>query len=115
MDVFKRRAHLIYGSFMIEDWEEEVRNVWQACLEHNIGIEINTGGMRWQINETHPNLAALRWYREMGGVLLTVGSDAHHPQDLGFGLDHALALARSAGFKALARYEKREVVSMIPI
>jgi histidinol-phosphatase (PHP family) len=115
MDVFKRRAHLVYGNFAIEDWEDDVRQVWAACLEHNIGIEINTGGLRWKINEAHPNLTALRWYREIGGELLTIGSDAHRPDDLGFGLDHALQIARAAGFSALAQYEQREVVAFIPI
>lgn len=115
MDVFKRRAHLIYGQFDIEDFETEVRDVWQACIDMGIGIEINTGGMRWKINEPHPNLTALKWYREMGGEILTVGSDAHTPEDLGYGLAYTLEMAREAGFTALARFEQRQVVDFVPI
>ncbi len=115
MDVFKRRAYLIYGEFNIEDWEDEVRAVWSACIAKGIGIEINTGGLRWKINEAHPNLTALKWYREMGGEILTVGSDAHHPQDLGYALDDMVEMARQAGFKALTRFAKRQPVAEIPI
>jgi len=40
---------------------------------------------------------------------LTIGSDAHRAEDLGAGLDEALALARQAGFRALATFERRQV------
>lgn len=115
MDVFKRRAHLVYGEFNIEDWEDEVRAVWSACIAKGIGIEINTGGLRWKINESHPNLTALKWYRDMGGEILTIGSDAHHPQDLGYALDEMVEMARQAGFKALTRFAKRQPIAEIPI
>lgn len=115
MDVFKRRAHLVYGKFDIEEFEPEVRDVWQACIDNNIGIEINTGGMRWRVNEPHPNLTALKWYREMGGEILTIGSDAHNPADLGFGLDYTMEMALEAGFKSLARFKKRQVAEFIPL
>lgn len=115
MDVFKRRAHLVYGEFNVEEFETEVRDVWRACIDNNIGIEINTGGMRWKINEPHPNITALKWYREMGGEILTIGSDAHNPADLGYGLDYTMEMALEAGFKALARFEKRQVADFIPL
>jgi histidinol-phosphatase (PHP family) len=115
MDVFKRRAHLIYGEFAVEEFETEVRDVWQACIDHGIGIEINTGGMRWRVNEPHPNLTSLKWYREMGGEILTIGSDAHNPADLGYGLDYTIQMAIEAGFAALSRFEKRQVAEFIPL
>lgn len=109
LDVFKRTAYRVYGEFDIADWEDLVRPVWQACIETGIGIEINTSGWRYEVNQPHPPLEALRWYRDMGGELLTVGSDSHQPAQLGFSLPEALNLARAAGFTRLACYERRRV------
>jgi histidinol-phosphatase (PHP family) len=67
------------------------------------------------IRQTHPTVEAIRWYREMGGELLSIGSDSHTPHDLGFGLDQAIAIAKEAGFTHLTRFAGRKVVDFVPI
>jgi histidinol-phosphatase (PHP family) len=114
-DVIKRVAHRVYDHFEIAEWEDAVRPVWQACIDQGIGIEINASGLRLSVAEVHPGLEALRWYREMGGELLTLGSDGHRPIQVGVGLDMALTVAREAGFTRVCTYEKRHVARWITI
>lgn len=114
-DVFKRIAYRVYGRLNIADWEDGVRSVWAACISGGVGIEINTAGLRVEVGETHPALEALRWYRAMGGELLTIGSDSHRPAHVGHGLAEALDLAREAGFSRVCRYENRRVVGWVEI
>lgn len=114
-DVLKRSAFDVYRRFEIEPYEDLVRRVWQACIDNGIGIEINTSALRMNVQEVHPAPAALRWYREMGGELLTIGSDGHRPTNVGYELATALDLARAAGFTRLASYEQRKVVRWIEI
>ena len=63
---------------------------------------------------TSPDLPLIRRFRECGGELVTVGSDAHAPEDVGAGIDDGLELARTAGFRYVALYENKQPV-MIPI
>lgn len=77
-------------------------------MERGVGLEINTSGLRQAPGETYPGLEILRWYKELGGQILTVGSDAHTVEDLGIGVANALDLAREAGFEAITLFEKRE-------
>ncbi|MBN1202551.1 MAG: histidinol-phosphatase HisJ family protein [Anaerolineae bacterium] len=114
-DVFKRTAYDVYGRFDITEWEDLVRPVWQACIDNNIGIEINSSGLRKPVGQPHPSLEAVRWYREMGGERLTIGSDSHRPVHVGAGLDTALDIARAAGFTRLCSFEKRQLVRWIEI
>jgi histidinol-phosphatase (PHP family) len=114
-DVLKRSAFDVYRRFEIEPYQDLVRQVWQACIDNGIGIEINTSALRMTVKEVHPAPAALRWYREMGGELLTVGSDGHRPANVGYELAAALDLARAAGFTRLASYERRKVARWIEI
>jgi histidinol-phosphatase (PHP family) len=114
-DVFKRTAYTVYGHFDTAEWEDLVRPVWQACIETGIGIEINSSGLRLAVGEVHPALEALRWYRDMGGERLTVGSDSHRPEHLGFGLETALQVAREAGFTRLCGFERRQITRWIVI
>ena len=55
-----------------------------------------------------PGLDILRWYVEMGGERVTLGSDAHRPEQVGSHLETALDIARSAGLKYLTHFEKRQ-------
>jgi len=115
MDVIKRMGYQVYGRFDIRDYEEFVRPVLAACIRTGIAPEINTSALRMAVNQTHPPLDVLKWYKEMGGERLSIGSDSHNPMHLGVGLDRALALASEAGFTHLTKFKAREVQEAVPI
>jgi histidinol-phosphatase (PHP family) len=107
LDLIKRHGTAHYGPFDPRDFEGEIRAVLRAAIEGGMGLEINTSGLRQSPGEPYPALTVLRWYRELGGEVLTVGSDAHCAADLGAGIPTALDLARAAGFRAVATFEAR--------
>jgi histidinol-phosphatase (PHP family) len=109
LDLVKRYGSVHYGPLRPTDFEEEIRAVLRAAIDSGLGLELNTSGLRQSPGEPYPSLPVLRWYREMGGELLTIGSDAHRVEDLGADMDEAPALARQAGFRALATFERRRV------
>jgi len=115
VDVVKRTGFDVYRQFDTRAWEDLYRPVWQACIETGIGIEINTSGLRLSVAEAHPGLDALRWYREMGGELLTIGSDSHRPDQVGSGLAAGLDMARQAGFTRVCTFERRQVAGWVEI
>jgi histidinol-phosphatase (PHP family) len=107
-DLVKRYGVNYYGPFRPTVFEEEIRAVLRTAVESGVGLEINTSGLRQSPAEPYPTLTVLRWYRELRGDLLTVGSDAHHVDDLGAGIAQALELARAAGFGAVVTFEGRK-------
>ena len=52
----------------------------------------------------------LKLYRECGGEILTIGSDAHRVGQVGAGFADAAALLKHLGFKHYATYQKRKPV-----
>lgn len=115
VDVVKRTAFDIYDTFDTRALEDLYRPVLQACIEQGIALEINTAGWRKRVAEPHPALEALRWYREMGGELLTLGSDAHRPGDVAYRFNDAVALAQAAGFTRVCTFEGRRVASWVAL
>jgi histidinol-phosphatase (PHP family) len=109
LDLVKRYGTALYGPFEPQAFAAEIRAVLQAAIEAGMGLEINTSGLRQLPGETYPGLDVLRWYRDLGGEIVTIGSDAHHVQELGASVRHALDLARMAGFRAVACYQNRQV------
>jgi histidinol-phosphatase (PHP family) len=108
-DLVKRFGVQHYGPFEPEAFQEEIRNVLRAAIDSGVALEVNTSGLRQLPGEPYPGLSVLQWYRELGGELLTFGSDTHYLDSLGAGLPEAMALAQTAGFRAYATFEKRQV------
>jgi histidinol-phosphatase (PHP family) len=104
-DLIKRYGTAAYSRFEPEAFEDEVRAVLRAVIQGGMGLEVNASGMRQRPGEPYPGLEILRWYREMGGEVLTAGSDAHHVGDLAAGIGETLDLASAAGFRAITTFE----------
>ncbi|MCL7454610.1 MAG: histidinol-phosphatase HisJ family protein [Anaerolineae bacterium] len=109
LDLVKRYGTAHYGPFEPRTFSAEIRSVLRAAVEAGMGLEINTSGLRQAPGEPYPALEVLRWYLELGGQIVTIGSDAHRVQDLGASTPEALDLVRAAGFRAVAYYQDRQV------
>jgi histidinol-phosphatase (PHP family) len=108
LDLLKRHAISRWGTFDLHRYADEVEAVLRAAVETGTGLEINTSGLRQTPAETFPGLKTLCRYRELGGQVLTLGSDAHCVANLGKNISDGLALARAAGFKAIAIFAQRQ-------
>lgn len=120
---FQSLAHLTYPFRYIPEpirptsydrWMDQIDEIFRKLRDKGLALEINTSGLRKPIGVTSPDLPLIRRYRELGGELITIGSDAHAPEDVGAGIDEGLELARTAGFRYVAIYEKKQPI-MIPI
>jgi len=108
LDLLKRHSTTRWGAFDPRRYMDEIEAVLQAAVDTGTGLEINTSGLRQAPGETFPGLASLRRYRELGGEVLTLGSDAHRTTDMGRDIRSGLELARAAGFKAITIFVKRK-------
>ena len=55
-----------------------------------------------------PNMAVIQRYFDLGGKLITVGSDAHRWADVGAGVEKGLEMLKSVGFHHFTVYENHE-------
>ncbi len=113
-DVPVRTGFSVYGSYDPTRYEDVIRPVLRNCIEHGIALDINTSAMRGRAKVLNPGVEILRWYVELGGQRVTLGSDAHHPDHIGLHLDQALAAVRAAGLTHLTFFEKRKP-RLVPI
>ena len=111
---FHSLAHLTYPfRYMPADrrpvgyarWQERIDRLLRLLAEKGLALEINTSGMRSPgVRSMHPDLPLVRRFRELGGELITVGADAHRPEDVGTYIPEAVEVAREAGFRYIAVY-----------
>jgi histidinol-phosphatase (PHP family) len=67
-------------------------------------IELSTGGWRRGLPDPFPSSWIVRRCRDLG-IRMTVNSDSHHPNQLTYDYDRALALLRETGYREIARFD----------
>jgi len=90
------------------EYADIIDTILKNIIESGHGIELNTSGYRYGLNQTHPSLEILQRYRQMGGEIITVGSDAHKPEDIGANFTTAYQLLKTAGFNYITRFKERK-------
>ena len=100
--------------FHLGPYEERIQEILRVLAQTGKGIEINTSGLRQQIQETMPTLPYLKRLRQLGGEIVTLGSDSHNAHDLAAGFAVAAQLLREAGFSHFAYFRDRKPV-MVPL
>jgi histidinol-phosphatase (PHP family) len=108
IDMPKREGTAFYGAFGPDDYAEALREILKTLIGRGKGIELNTSGWRKSCDDCCPGLPVMKWYAELGGEILTIGSDAHRPEHIALRRDRAVEMAREAGLKWLTTFERRK-------
>ena len=98
----------------IDTYSDQIDAILELAAKKDIALEINTSGLRQPINKLLPEYKTIRRFRELGGQLITIGSDAHYAQHIGVGIKQAYDAALEAGFKTIAMFQRRNPIE-IPI
>lgn len=93
--------HMSFAGF-----EDRVAAVFETIIPKGIGIELNTN----RGNTPLPDREILRLYRDLGGELITLGSDAHTPEYIGCAIAQRQRLLKECGFDYFVTYEKLQSV-----
>ena len=98
------------------EYEEKLRHLFLTLAKNGRGLEVNTSGLRRDPGPhfTNPDLPMLRLFKECGGEIVTMGSDAHLAKHVGSHLEVAEDLLLAAGFRYAAAFRQREPV-FIPL
>lgn len=92
----------------ISRFDDIIADSFRTLAQNGKGIEINTSGLRQGFGETFPNLRYTKLFREMGGEIISVGSDAHTAEDIGKNVRDGIEIAKAAGFTRIAYFKKRQ-------
>ena len=92
-----------------EDFPDEMDALFEELISRGKGIELNTSTFSaW--GEGMPRNSLLKRYAQLGGEIVTLGSDAHSAPRVGEGFRQALELLKGAGLKWICTFEERKPV-----
>ena len=100
VDLIKRYADL-YPS---NHFHDALKDILTLVISRGKGIEINTSGVRYGLPTAMPSPDILKLYKECGGEIVTIGSDAHRPSDIGYDICESMKLAEDIGFRFITTF-----------
>jgi len=88
---------------------EIIEHILKTLIDNNKGLEFNASCFRYNLSgRTTPASEILGMYKSMGGEIMTIGSDAHKAQDVGYGYHKIVDILKSHGFNYISLFEKRK-------
>lgn len=98
----------------VEMFETEFRKLFSVMKECGVALELNMKGIRAKEISPETERYIFRLYRDCGGELVTVGSDAHVAADIGGWIREGYAILYDVGFRSV-RVPAFNGITQIPI
>jgi histidinol-phosphatase (PHP family) len=88
------------------DYADILDSILKRAVQSGKGIEVNTKGIE-NTGDTLPNESILKRYRELGGEILTLGSDAHRADRVGDAVWETAEKLKQMGFRYYTTFTRR--------
>lgn len=84
-----------------------IDEILRCLIQNGKALEINTGGLKYGLPQPNPHSDILKRYRELGGELITIGSDAHNPIHYAYEFPKIETLLKTLGYRYYSVYHQR--------
>jgi histidinol-phosphatase (PHP family) len=112
-DLIKKYTFELSPPVPFESYNSAVDSFITALTKFGVGIELNSKGLKRPIKEAYPSMNFLELYltrtRSLGtDPIITLGSDAHKVDDLGFGILEMMESLRTLQVKQIMSFDHRQ-------
>lgn len=90
------------------DFYDITEMILKNIIAKGHGIELNTRSLADGLTTYVPTITLLERYKRLGGEIITVGSDSHKLNNLGYGFSTARDILINTGFKYITTFENRK-------
>lgn len=114
MDVYGHIDYVVrYGpnknrNYSYKKYRDILDEILKKIIEKGLGIECNTGGIKYGLGHPNPCEAVLSRYRELGGEIITIGSDAHRPVHVAYAFEQIPEMLKICGFRYYTIFKERK-------
>lgn len=110
MDFVTRYGGEQYRGLEYKKHQDIIDEILKTLISKGKGIEINTSGYRYKENRFYPCTDVVKRYFELGGEIITIGSDSHIKDYLTMDFDIVYEFLKSIGVKYICGFDKMNPV-----
>lgn len=108
LDVIKRYDPA--GAYPDEKILPLAEAIMRQAIADGRGIEVNTSSFRYGLQDLTPSRRLLELYRDLGGAILTIGSDAHDPAHVADHIPQVRQTLRELGFREFCTFKEMKPI-----
>ncbi len=108
LDLLKR--YDLEGEYPFDKTKDLVTEILKIVIEDGKGIEINTSSFYYGLNDLMPSRNILKLYHDLGGTILTIGSDTHKEEHVGAHIQEIHEELKKIGFKQICSFDKMKPI-----
>lgn len=97
-------------SMPIKTYDDIVDSIFTLLIQRGKGIEVNLSGYAYKLGTAFPDVDMIKRYKELGGEIVTLGSDAHEAAYVGKSFKQGIAILERAGFNHVNYFKNRKPV-----
>ncbi len=86
-----------------------IEEILKTIIKKDKGLEVNTSGYRIDGENPMPSFKILKLYKELGGKILTIGSDSHSTDQLTNKFNYTIKKLKEIGFNELSTFNNMKV------
>lgn len=99
------------GIYPFEKVEDLIAEILKQAINDGKGIEVNTSSWHYGLTDTQPSRKTLKLYKDLGGKIITVGSDAHSTKYLADHIKDVYAILKNEiGFEEITTFDHMQPV-----
>lgn len=99
------------GIYPFEKVEDLIAEILKQAINDDKGIEVNTSSWHYGLTDTQPSRKILKLYKDLGGKIITVGSDAHSTKYLADHIKDAYAILKDEiGFEEITTFDHMQPI-----
>lgn len=107
LDHIQRYNETIYP---FEKSKEIITEILKKVIKDGKGIEVNTSSFRYGLKDLTPERNILKLYYELGGKIITIGSDAHKAENVGDHIPYIQSELKKTGFTHICTFDKMKPI-----
>lgn len=104
LDAIKRDDRC--GIYPFVKSKHQIEKILRLAIQEQKGIEVNTSSFRYGLSDLTPCREILSLYYELGGRIITLGSDSHKEEHLAAHFDEVIAALKSIGYREYCTFDK---------
>jgi histidinol-phosphatase (PHP family) len=112
LDVVRRYSGYQDRFITSEEFPDLIDRILRQLVKTGRGIEVNSSGFRFQVDDTLPSLNIVKRFQELGGKIITVGSDAHKKEACGNKIEEAYRVIKDGGFNHICLFREGKPIKV---
>ncbi|MFA9463892.1 MAG: histidinol-phosphatase HisJ family protein [Velocimicrobium sp.] len=93
-------------NFSFEAYQSILEEILTFIIANDIALEVNTAGFKHGLNKPNPNPDIIKRYLDLGGSMISIGSDGHVPSYYGYRFEETRTLLLDLGVTHYTTFEK---------